>query len=682
MRSVKQIISTAMAVAILASGAGCTHNPVFGSKKHAKSVADVHPIIHRSGIPEKLSVHLPNAERDGLPSRRAVLLAKYPWLKLPITADFEKGVTVGVAVQSILPKGMAITYGDLDYRTPVEGTFDHVALYDVLTELLSPISANFIPHRDAVKLTRTQYQTFRIAAPDVMNQMSGMVGNMLTSGMGMMGGYGGIGGGYGGMMGGYGGMGGGYGGMGGGSGGSSGLISVNMTSGMVTFWQSLQNTLNGMASGDCTPPIVAAQTGGMMGGQGGYGGAGGAGGYGQTSGASYPIGGPSVNGYAPVGPANLNPQQMLQNQGGMRPGGGPGNGGAGQNVPGLPGISSSVYNQSGKTPAIPCGHIRVDTESGYVYVWDTVDSVFRIDQYLQKIKRLLNRQVYLKVDIVEVQLNDTNQYGINWNSLIHGIGSGLAMTATGASGLNAGLSSTSTPAPYTIGVANGTNTSSAIINALSTYGKTHVVNQPRILAISGQPDTINVTQNIPYLQSLMPFAFGGLNSSSEVIPEIGYATTGLSLEVSPVIDGDKVHLHIVPILNTLTQMVSINVQNVGQFQEPEINSRATSNDITVQSGQTVFFGGLVSDSIINNYWTVPGLGSIPLLRYLFSGYNLQREVDELVLIVTPIVTENGKVIETEVPSTHDLMHLHQDQAPLRMTPQRGISIGPSTGFGT
>lgn len=393
----------------------------------------------------------------------------------------------------------------------------------------------------------------------------------------------------------------------------------------------------------------------------------------QPGGGAYPQGSPMM-------PQGGNPPIALPNPGygpsinGYGPAGQVSSGGSASPAENRPGTVSPGSMFSG----IACGHVKVDSNTGYIYIWDTVENVYDIGTYIDKIKKMLKRQVYLKVDIIEVQLNAQNQYGINWGAVLHGLGAGLGATLTSGAAANAGLALTGNQlTPYSMNVSNGSGVT-ALVEALSSYGTTHIVNQPRILTISGQPTTINVTQNIPYLQSEMPFAFGGLNSSSIVIPQIGYVNTGLTLEMLPEIDNDKVRLHVVPVLNTLTQFINISVANLGTFQEPEVDSRATSNDIIIRSNEAVFFGGLIADSINDQYWSVPFFGSIPGLKWLFSGYNKIRQVDELVFVITPIITENGHQIETTIPSTHDMMHYHQDSNGIRLTPQKGISVGPSS----
>lgn len=674
----KMMTGFAVATLIVISGCATSHTASKAPKGNKTgTVADLHPMIHQKGLPPVLKATLPTMEIGQEDRRRLSLEAKYGWVKTRVSGDFD-GAPLYTVLDLIIPQGRLVSYGDIDYRTPVSGTFSNLPLDLALERILKPLGANYIPHKNSIRITRTERTVLRLPVPDVQNMANGQVGNMLTasSGGGMMpGGGGAMPGGGGAMPGGSGVMPGGGGVMPGGSGsssGSSGILSVNSISGMTPMWQSIVSMINGMVSGNCTYPL-AVYTGGLtasgsstqnspmtnsMPGQTGTPG-------GQPGVPSQGFG-PTSRGYAPISP--------------MGPGGGGPGGYPEASAQGAP-VSSpapgSVSNNAAFS-SVACGHVKVDTNTGYIYVWDTVNRVYDIQSYVGKLRRMLNRQVYLKVDIIEVQLSDQNQFGINWNAVMHGLGAGLAATFTSGAGSNVGLSTSGgTTVPYSLNVTNG-SASGALVEALSAYGRVHIVNQPRILTISGQPSTINVTENIPYLQSEMPYSFGGLNSSSLVIPQIGYVTTGLTVEMMPEIDKDQVRLHIVPVLNTLTQFINITVQNLGTFQEPEVDSRATENDIVVRSNQAVFFGGLVADTINNQYWTTPFLGSIPGLKWLFSGYNKVRQVDELVFVVTPIITDRGKKIQTDIPSTHKMMHDHQDSTGIRMTPQQGIRVGPST----
>ncbi|BAM06219.1 type II secretion system protein GspD [Leptospirillum ferrooxidans] len=537
------------------------------------TLSDLHPVYDKKA--GKIDPSLPQVILP-LPQKEAHV-RDYDYLNKVVSGDF-RGTRLSDTLELIMPEGITVVWGDMNPSEHVFISIRKKTLRQALDLILKPMGAAFLPAPDHIRVTRHETILFRLPVPNIRTILMGSVGSNPTtpgggsgsSGGGMGGGMaGGMGGGMAGGMGG--GMGGGLGGMTGGMGGgmganqgtqTSGNVTVNMSSGLVTFWDSLKKTLDGMKG--------------------------------------------------------------------------------------------------------PHGVVRVDTESGYVYVHDQVDRTSDIRDYLNRVRNALRKQVYLKVEIAEIQLNQNNSFGVNWNALLKGVGA--QFTTIGAGAQNAGLAATGSQfAPYSIGVTSPNGTSTAILQALDQIGHVHLVSQPRILTLSGLPTTINATTNIPYLQSEMPFAFGGLNSSSLVIPQISYATVGLNLEITAVIDHDSIRLHVVPVLNTLTQFVSIAVQGVGTFQEPEIASRALSSDILTRSNNTVIMGGLISNTISKQEYTIPFLGAIPGLKYLFSGYNDVRTVDEMVFIITPIVSDGFAVPE---PTTRTLLHLKPEQAPLRTIPQK------------
>jgi general secretion pathway protein D len=62
--------------------------------------------------------------------------------------------------------------------------------------------------------------------------------------------------------------------------------------------------------------------------------------------------------------------------------------------------------------------------------------------------------------------------------------------------------------------------------------------------------------------------------------------------------------------------------------------------VTVQSGQTMVMGGLISDSRTNTSEGLPLLSRIPILGGLFGNQDLKNDRTELVLFITPRVVES------------------------------------------
>jgi len=75
--------------------------------------------------------------------------------------------------------------------------------------------------------------------------------------------------------------------------------------------------------------------------------------------------------------------------------------------------------------------------------------------------------------------------------------------------------------------------------------------------------------------------------------------------------------------------------NIGGIQQPIISQRKIDHEIRLKEGEANILGGLVekTDTHGNNGW--PGLGSIPLLRYLFAEDTKSYEDDEILIILTP-----------------------------------------------
>ena len=297
---------------------------------------------------------------------------------------------------------------------------------------------------------------------------------------------------------------------------------------------------------------------------------------------------------------------------------------------------------------IPHAVVSADPKSQTVSVRGSVRDVYMAQRYLDIVRDQLRREVFFRITVAEIDLSDSNAYGINWSAMAKGIfNSTLSLTSGAAS--NAGLAATggvATPYGATFGQA-------AVISALDTIGRVHVLNQPYVGTVSGQPVSLNATTNIPYLQGEYPFFAGGLSSATETIPQIAYAAVGVNLEVTPTLEGDQIHLHGTVVVNTLQQMVTINIKNIGEFQNPEINTRSETTEITAHDGQTIVIGGLMANTKNKQFWTVPFLGSIPGLKWLFSGYNYQKQVTELAILITPEIRKTPRL---DAPETKELMN--------------------------
>lgn len=668
----KGLIFSTICVAMLSA---CSGSPKANGTHEggAGKMPDLHPIIHTEGTPAKTRFRLPDA--SDIMDRRIWLEDRYPWLKNPVTEYSISDSTLQDAIAGIMPKGVNLYWGDVDREKVISFDFSSGDLFTMLRSITRVAGTNFdvVSHNGELGIIVTNHETYQttISAPDVSNQYTGINGNMLSAlgsmgggaggigGGGMSGGMGGLSGGMGGGLGG--GLGGGMGGSMGGGGGSqssAGLLMVTSSSGMQTFWQDLVGVLNGMASGYCTSPMATVVS------QSGTGGS-----------SSMPMSG--------MGGMQGGMSPGMGMQGGMQPGMSPGMQG------GMPNMGVKSQYPLGSGPgAISCGRVRVSPDSGlgYIYAYDKVSNIFRIKQYMDKIKTMLGKQVYLKIDIAEIDLSKQDQYGINWSNVMGKVSGALgnAVSFASPSASLAGLGGTAAnttsgiagnTSNYALGVVSGAS-NTAVLQALSTTNQVHLVNQPRIMTISGPSVTINTTKSEPYLQSEMPFSAGGLSSATEIIPQIGFVPVGVSLVLTPTIreKNNSLSLYVAPTLNILEGFDTITAQGVGTFQEPIVDSRSLSSVINVKSGDTVIFGGLISSNLTKERWQIPVLGN--WFPALFGGYNNIKKTTELVFLITPVIVneEDYTAVKRETPRTRELVHAHLDSLFMRQTPQSGLKL--------
>jgi general secretion pathway protein D len=401
-------------------------------------------------------------------------------------------------------------------------------------------------------------------------------------GMGMgMGGYGGMGmGGYGGMgMGGYGGMGGGYGGMGGGYGGMGGGY-------------------GGMGGG----------YGGMGGGYGGMG----MGGYG---------GGPYMTTAMPIPYTG--------------PGGAPSAAGA---VPGAAGVAGAGMpaDQTGSylggyAGFAPMGRIpRV--------VPNPMDNTLLIQgtpQEYEQIQKLLvmldvaPRQVLIEAKIYEVALTGAFASGVasflqNRGSAAAG-GARLDSRQLLASAPGTGINLTAAA------LVGQSRELLAFLSAQETTQRSKVISAPSIIATDSIAASINVGTEVPTLtaQAVTGVQQGG---NSLFANSISNRNSGVTLSITARVNPSGI------VTLVINQEVSSPIAPAaGSIQSPSFSKRSVNTQVTVQDGDTIAIGGIISESNTASSAGIPYLNRIPGLGAVFGNKSTTRERTELIIFMTPRV---------------------------------------------
>ena len=210
--------------------------------------------------------------------------------------------------------------------------------------------------------------------------------------------------------------------------------------------------------------------------------------------------------------------------------------------------------------------------------------------------------------------------------------SGAAGAASYLSGLTGLVAGVLTGGTFTYGGVSYPSIGS-LLNALQTDTDVRTLSTPEILATDSQKAKITVGEDVPFITGQSQTVGGN------VMTMIQRQNVGITLEITPhILAHNRVRLQLKQTISALTNASQlIGTIAVG----PTTTKRATTTTLTIASGQTIVIGGLISSVVTKNKSTIPWLGNIPVLGYLFSNTTNEKQRDDLLIFLTPYVIKSN-----------------------------------------
>ncbi len=302
--------------------------------------------------------------------------------------------------------------------------------------------------------------------------------------------------------------------------------------------------------------------------------------------------------------------------------------------------------------------VVVNPESGVVVVRAIPNELREVEAYLHATQLIVQRQVIIEAKIIEVELKEGFQSGINWAALagdvtVGNIGGGsVLVNETGSSDIS-GLTGVLNPATRT--PIEGTLTSAfggvftlavngadftAFIELLKTQGNVQVLSSPRVSTMNNQKALIKVGTDEFFVTSVTNTTVTGTATTNTPSVELTPFFSGIALDVTPQISGTSdVTLHIHPSVSSVVDQQKT-ISLAGQSQQLPLalsTVRESDSIVRAHSGQVVVIGGLMQDSINDVDAGAPLLGDIPFFGNLFKHRKKSSVKSELVILLRPIV---------------------------------------------
>jgi MSHA biogenesis protein MshL len=325
---------------------------------------------------------------------------------------------------------------------------------------------------------------------------------------------------------------------------------------------------------------------------------------------------------------------------------------------GLP-AAPAVASPPAATAAAPTGRatyretasVTANAESGYLGVRATQAQHERVREFLDRVMRSARRQVLIEATIVEVDLSNRFQQGIDWSLVRPGgtsADSSFFVRPTGqSSGLQTGgvISALTTLTLTDTNVFNGRDLT-AMLGMLESFGTLRVLSSPKISVLNNQSSILKVVDNKVYftieVTAGTPAAPGVAATPATYTTTINTVPIGFLMTVIPQIsESNEVTLNLRPTISRITGYASDPSPLLAQYgvsnRIPEVQTREMESVLRVQSGGVAILGGLMQDSRNNNSDEVPGLNRLPLVGNLFKYRDEGSKKTELVIFLRPTV---------------------------------------------
>lgn len=337
-------------------------------------------------------------------------------------------------------------------------------------------------------------------------------------------------------------------------------------------------------------------------------------------------------------------------------------------------LNAIVGTQGGRS-------VVVSPQSGVVMVNAMPNELRNVAAYLRASQLSVERQVILEAKIMEVELNDSYQAGVNWAGIVNrGRGSLVVGNSSGGFSANygegkgfqvGGASRTDGTAGSKLdtvnvnpmvsvgagmfGIAFANQNFASLLEFLQSQGNVQVLSSPRIATLNNQKAVLKVGTDEFFVTNVTSTTTTGTATTTTPSVTLQPFFSGISLDVTPQIDDSgNIILHIHPSVSkvsTVNKQVDLGTSGMLNLPLASSNVSETDSIVRAQDGQIVAIGGLMKISMTEDRGEVPGLGGAPMVGPLFRNTKQAAIKKELVILLKPTVIEGDSSWNLDIQDT-------------------------------
>ncbi len=249
------------------------------------------------------------------------------------------------------------------------------------------------------------------------------------------------------------------------------------------------------------------------------------------------------------------------------------------------------------------------------------------------------KQILLRVKFAELDRVRELQYGVN---LLANPGGTAIQSTTGqfANSQFTGISTTPATSGVTSAITSITSALSlfafdpnlnigAFLKALESESVLQMLAEPNLVTTDGKEASFLVGGEFP-----VPVVQGGSGAGAVTIQ---FREFGIRLKFTPLLTDHKtIKIHLNQEVSTLDPADGVSLNG---FVIPALSTRRAETDVELGEGQSFVVAGLVNNQETDTFTKIPILGNLPILGYLFKSRDEKKNRTDLVVLVTPEVTQ-------------------------------------------
>ena len=255
----------------------------------------------------------------------------------------------------------------------------------------------------------------------------------------------------------------------------------------------------------------------------------------------------------------------------------------------------------------------------------------QINNLLEKLD-VAPRQVLIDAKIYEVDLTGDLTYGVE--SFLQKAG-----TANSSVPGHQLLGSSNSGLSLTGGMLVGQSRQLlAFLQASEQSSKTKVLSAPSVIATDSIPASITVGDSVPTVSGIAP---AGVQTAGTTLfaSSVQSTSTGVGLNILARVNPSGIVTMVInqnvtaPIPNPLAASGSAG----STIDSPSFSQRNVSTQVTVEDGDTVAIGGIITENYTETSSGIPFLDRLPYVGFLFGQRQTMKQRTELIIFLTPRV---------------------------------------------